>query len=457
MKNALLALAALMLAVSPTHAQIYTALYNFDGTHGAYPAYPDILAQGRDGNLYGTAPDGGLKCQPTGCGVVFRITQGGTLSVLHDFDAIQGSGPNGGLTLAADGSLYGTTAAGASGFGTIFRGVPGGSGEFLHTFGGGADGGNPWAPLIQGSDGNFYGTTTYSDIAYRITRSGTFTSLASLPGPSYAPLLQASDGNFYGTTIVGGDLNCQPGGCGTVFKITPNGIAAIVHAFKNNDGANLYAPVVEGGDGNLYGTALLGGAYAHGVVFKITPQGGFTVLHNFPDPNYPYDGIDPYASLVPGSDGNLYGVTSMGGTNTFWGVMFQITPAGDYSILHDFDYTDGAEPQSTPVQHTNGTFYGLTSTGGTSKQGVVYSFDMGLPPFVRLVSTSGKVGQTGGVLGQGFTGTTNVSFNGISAVFTVVSDTYLTATVPPGANTGFVTVVTPSETLTSNQEFRVRP
>ncbi|HXM19949.1 MAG TPA: IPT/TIG domain-containing protein [Terriglobales bacterium] len=104
-----------------------------------------------------------------------------------------------------------------------------------------------------------------------------------------------------------------------------------------------------------------------------------------------------------------------------------------------------------------GKIYGMAGNGGTHKWGVVYSFDVGLGPFVSLVSTTGKVGITIEVLGQGFTGTTAVSFNGTAATFTVVSDTYLKTTVPSGATTGFVTVTTPGGTLTSNKEFRVKP
>jgi hypothetical protein len=138
-------------------------------------------------------------------------------------------------------------------------------------------------------------------------------------------------------------------------------------------------------------------------------------------------------------------------------VIFRLTSVGNYSILYDFDGTSGANPQSTPMQHTNGKIYGLTAKGGISNNGVVFSFDLGLGAFVRLVSTAGKVGQTGGILGQGFTGTSSVSINGIPASFTVVSDTFINATVPPGATTGFVKVVTPSGTLTSNVPFRVIP
>jgi hypothetical protein len=134
-------------------------------------------------------------------------------------------------------------------------------------------------------------------------------------------------------------------------------------------------------------------------------------------------------------------------------VIFRIAQNGVYSILYNFDGMHGAAPYSTPVQHTNGKIYGLASAGGTSGNGVAYSFDLALGPFVKLVPTVGIIGQTGGILGQGFTGTTNVSFNGTSASFRVVSDTYLTATVPPGATTGYVSVTTPTGTLTSNVPF----
>jgi uncharacterized repeat protein (TIGR03803 family) len=215
--------------------------------------------------------------------------------------------------------------------------------------------------------------------------------------------------------------------------------------------------MVQGSDGNFYGTALEGGAYNGGVVFRLTPQGAITVLHNFLDPNYPNDGYDPYAGLVQATDGNFYGVTNWGGGECDCGVIFQITPNGAYSILYSFDRTHGSYPWSTPMQHTNGKIYGLASSGGTSEDGVVYSLDMGLGPFVSLVSTSGKVGKTVEVLGQGFTGTTAVSFNGTAATFTVVRDTYLKATVPSGATTGAVTVTTPGGILNSNTQFRVTP
>jgi len=243
--------------------------------------------------------------------------------------------------------------------------------------------------------------------------------------------------------------------------MTPKGVVTIVYSFDGTDGAWPQAPLIQGSDGNFYSTASGGGDCGYGdgcgTLFKLTPQGAITVLHNFGDPNYPNDGTYPAAGLVQATDGNFYGVTGGGGAaGSNGGVLFQITPAGAYSILYNFDGTHGAWPQSSPMQHTNGKIYGL-AWGGASGDGVVYSFDMGLGPFVRLVSASGRVGQAMEVLGQGFTGATAVSFNGTAAIYTIASDTFLGTTVPVGATTGFVTVTTPSGTLTSNQEFRVTP
>jgi uncharacterized repeat protein (TIGR03803 family) len=238
--------------------------------------------------------------------------------------------------------------------------------------------------------------------------------------------------------------------------MTPQGGVSVVYSFDGPHGTGPVSPVIEGGGDRLYGTAYKGGVYDLGVTFELSLR-GINVLHSFGDPNDPTDGALPRAGLTQATDGNFYGVTYSGGILEFAGVIFQFTPAGAYSILYDFEKVSGISPQTTLMQHTNGKLYGTTEEGGSLGYGAVYCFDLGLPPFVKLVSPSGRIGQTGGILGQGFTGTTSVSINGIPAAFTVVSDTYLTATVPPGATTGFVTVVTPSGTLTSNQKFRVRP
>jgi uncharacterized repeat protein (TIGR03803 family) len=458
--NAAVILTTLMLVVvlaGTVNAQTYTDLFNFNGTDGAFPV--GTPAQGRDGNLYGITNEGGLYNCPGyngGCGVAFRIAPSG-LTVLYNFGvngSVDGAEPNGGLTLGTDGDFYGTTWEGGDfccnigGYGTIFKITPSGNLTNLHDFTG-TDGAQPLAPPIQGSDGNFYGTTWGT--VYKITPAGTFTALGSLPGGSNAPLLQATDGNFYGTTVNGGDANY-----GTVFKMTPAGVVTILYNFDLTHGASPYGPVIQGSDGNLYGTASVGGTYSSefgGVAFMLTLQGAITVLHNFGGSN---DGDILQAGLIQATDGNFYGATMVGGAKDN-GVIFQMTPAGGYSILYNFGRARGDDVRYTPLQHTNGEIFGLASEGGTSNGGVVFSFKMGLRPFVSFVSAAGKVGATVEILGQGFKGTTSVSFNGTAAEFRVVANTFLGAVVPTGATTGPVTVTTPSGTLTSNKPFLVLP
>ncbi|MGA8150536.1 MAG: choice-of-anchor tandem repeat GloVer-containing protein [Terriglobales bacterium] len=454
--NAALILTMLMLMVAVATAQTYTDLYDFDGYRGNEPM--GSLAQGQDGNLYGTTLSKGYS----GYGVVFKVTPDGRLKVLYNFDGPDGSNEIGGLTLGTDGKFYGTTQTGGTGLlGTFFKITRNGSLTTLYNFTY-AGCSYPNASPIQGVDGNFYGIC-YSYLVpkiYKITPSGIFTVLGSLPGssPNVSPLLQGTDGNFYGPSDYDGTSSR-----GMVFRMTPKGIVKAVYSFHGKHGNLPMGALIQGGDGNFYGTTEKGGANGGGVVYRLTPGGALTVLHNFRDPNYPNDGSQPKNGVVQATDGNLYGVTYLGGTvgcgsgTVGCGIIFQITAAGAYSILYHFDGTHGAHPWTTPIQHTNGKIYGLAWDGGTHGKGVVYSLDIASGPFVRLVSTSGKVGKNIEVLGQGFTDTTDVSFNGTPATFTVVSDTYLKATVPDGATTGFVTVTTLGGTLTSNQQLRVKP
>jgi uncharacterized repeat protein (TIGR03803 family) len=243
-------------------------------------------------------------------------------------------------------------------------------------------------------------------------------------------------------------------GAGTVFRLNLEGSVTTAYDFSAKM-SNPRSPLIQASDGSFYGTTVLGGAYHDGVVFHLVPKQSVTVLHNFPDPDYPNDGTEPTAGLVQASDGNFYGVTPGGLTGP--GVIFEITPSGAYSVLYVFDSSTGAGPGSTPMQHTNGKIYGLAGSGGADNQGVLYSFDLGLPPFVRLLPSAGRIGRTIEFLGQGLTGTTAVSFNGAAATFNVVSDTFLTAVIPTEATTGTVTVLTPSGMLSSNQPFSVTP
>jgi uncharacterized repeat protein (TIGR03803 family) len=453
-------LAALAIAL---HAQNYTVKYNFGTKSGdpINPTYSGIVAQGRDGNLYGTTPFGGAN----GKGAMFKITPGGTLTVVYSFDSTDPY-PYSGLTLGTDGNFYGATySSGTPGDGTVYKITPRGTVTLLHSFTG-SDGSGPFAPPIEGTDGDFYGTTTAGGASsegtvYKITPSGKFTSLYSFDGTTgeepIAPLVQGSDGNFYGTTEVGGMYDA-----GVVFKITSSGKLTAYSLDGGHGGELSFSPLVQGSDGSFYGTASAGGKKDDGAIFKITASGRVTVLHSF---NGTTDGAEPFAGLVQATDGNFYGAAS-NGKDTPQGTIFKISPTSPYpyTVLYSFDGTTGATPWVTLVQHTNGILYGDTNSGGTGNMGcavgtcgVFYSWDAGLGPFVSLVSVAAKVGKTIEILGQGFTGTTGVSFNGTAATFTVVSSTYLTAKVPSGATTGFVTVTTPKGTLTSNKKFRVIP
>jgi len=246
-----------------------------------------------------------------------------------------GQGPDAGLVQGSDGNFYGTTeVGGTNGDGTVFRISPGGTETNLHSFGYPTDGQNPNAGLVQGSDGNFYGTTeyggTHSDgTVFRISPSGTYTSLYSFgssptDGTSPIRLVQGSDGNFYGTTLEGGtSTNCGVGiGCGTVFRISPSGTETNLYSFAGppTDGGYPEAGLVQGSDGNFYGTTEVGGTsancgpYGCGTVFRISPSGSYTNLYSFV--GSPTDGEYPEAGLVQGSDGNFYGTTYYGGASS---------------------------------------------------------------------------------------------------------------------------------------------
>lgn len=262
------------------------------------------IVQGSDGSLYGTAATGGntsAECGAVGCGVVFRVTLTGKESVLHEFAAgsTDGAVPTS-LTQGIDGALYGTTQLGGrSNRGTVFQINSVGSEAVLYSFRGGADGMNPAAALVMGSDGAFYGTTPFGGgstnpacangcgTVYRITTAGVETVLYSFGGGTgnganpYASLIEGSDGNFYGTTEAGGSENCS-GGCGSVFKITPQGIETPVYLFALAiDGISPSSGLIQGSTGDYYGVTESGGTFDGGTIFDVSQAGMETVLHSF--------------------------------------------------------------------------------------------------------------------------------------------------------------------------------
>lgn len=445
----------LIVASVSLSAQTYTDLHEFNClTDGCFSYAPGILAQGTDGNFYGTMFGGGLNND----GTVFKITPSGVITTLYNFSGNDGLTPFGGLTLGTDGNFYGTTTSGGpSHMGTIFKITPAGVLTNLHTFTG-SDGIGPRTPPVEGKDGKFYGVTYNTAIGYSITSSGTFKLLTTaIPQSPQSPLLLANDGNFYGTSVQGGTL-----GVGTVYRMSSSGAVKIIYSFDGTHGEVPYGPLVQGSDGLLYGTTGAGGSpTTGGVIFKLSTGGKITVLHQF-DSASSADGYQPGAGLVAATDGNFYGATSTGvpALAAQYGTLFKITKAGVYSVQYVFDGTHGAHQHSNSVQHTNGTIYGTPLNGGPFDVGVFYSLVQSAPiaPFVSVVGyAGGKAGQTVEILGDGLTGTTSVTFGSGAAAFTVVSDTYMTAVVPAAGTTGTISVTAPTATLLSKQTFKVVP
>jgi uncharacterized repeat protein (TIGR03803 family) len=467
-----------------SHAQTFITVVDFDGPNGAFPAYGSLV-QGRDGNLYGTTQVGGTGA---GGGTVFTVTPEGTLTTLYSFCVsglcTDGTQPQAGLLQATDGNFYGTTITGDEGGqvigGTVFKVTPTGKLTTLHVFDSINDGSYPRGTLVEATDGNFYGTTGGGGTAecpsggcgtiFKITPQGMLTTLHAFDyidgDEPIAGLIQAADGNFYGTTNYGGSSSKCAAGCGTVFRMSVSGSLTTLHSFANTDGSNPQGLLAQAANGNFYGTTRDGGNsgcnFGCGTIFRITRSGVLTTVYAFCALPNCVDGGSPIAGPVLATDGNFYGTTSIGGSQNL-GTVFTITPHGEFATLHSFDSTDGSNPWGALAQRTDGTLYGTTYQGGagfgycTDGCGSIFSLDMGLGPFVSFVRAVGRVGQTGPILGQGFTGTTSVSLNGTPAVFTVKSDTLILATVPIGATTGFVTVTPPSGTLTSNVPFHVIP
>ena len=410
-------------------AQTFTTLYTFCPQSGCTDGWSPVgLVQATDGNLYGATWFGGASsaCGTDGCGTLFKVTTGGTLTTLHSFDGTDGAVPDGAVQ-ATNGTFYGTTtyggassACGTDGCGTIFKITTGGTLSTLHNFDF-ADGSRPNA-VVQATDGNFYGTTWIGGAnscvisgtdngcgtVFKITAGGTLTTLHSFDASEGAGplggLVQSTNGNFYGTTRTppGGEGGAY--GYGTVFEITSSGTLTTLHRFDGTDGAYPYAGLVQATDGNLYGTTTNGGANnvctsgGCGTVFKITPAGAFTTLYSFCTQPNCTDGAGPFG-LVQATDGNLYGATAAGGNisdcnSQGCGTLFKISTGGKLTTLHTFDGTDGASPLAL-VQVTNGKFYGVT-TGGANNNcpqnpttdgagcGTVFSLSVGLSAFPRV-------------------------------------------------------------------------
>ena len=416
---------------------------------------------------------------------MYEITPSGTLTSLHSFcsqTGCTGGGNPGELILGRDGNFYGVTMIGGTnsdpndcpvGCGTVFRSTPGGSVTTLYNFcaqKGCADGFMPNG-LVQGADGNLYGTTdpvsqgfcpTCIGSIFKFTPQGVLTTLYNFcsqtncadgqyPRPG---LIQASNGNFYGTTLTG-----------VIFQITSAGKYSVLYTFKY--GSAYPGPLIEGSNGNLYGVTQFGGAYHNGSVFRITLDGKFFNLYSFCRQSGCPDGYAPAGWLVQGTDGNLYGTASAGGANTNTndcptgcGTIFSLSRAGTFTNLYNFcslaNCADGDGPGLGMIQGTDAKFYGNTSGNYYGPEGTIFSFDMGLGPYIEAQTGFGNAGRRIGILGNNLSSTTAVSFNGVPATFQVLSDTLVRATIPTGATTGAIQLTNANGNLSTKVPFIVR-
>jgi uncharacterized protein (TIGR03437 family) len=406
-----------------------TTLLPFNYTDGASPEAP--LVQGRDGNFYGTTSSGGGG----GLGTVFKITPSGTLTTLHNFclgECSDGALPMAGLIQATDGNFYGTTSGGNAADGTVFKITPEGTLTTLYAFGlVSGDGYYPSGGLIQAKDGNFYGTTTQGGAngnggaIFRITPAGTLTTTYSFSGGSdggepWAGLIQASDGNFYGTTAYGG-----ANGWGTIFEITPAGALITLHSFTGTDGARPLGALVQGNDGKLYGTTCYGGTSAgsDGTIFSLTlpntagsapaiSSGGIISAYSF----------GAFTAVAPGSWIDIYGNNLAADSRAWTGADFNGNTAP--MSLDGTSVTIGGQPAFIDYISPGQVNAQVPSGIGTGSQPVVVTSPAGASAPLTLTVNAEE---------PGLLAPPTFKINGTQYVAALFSDgsTYV---LPPGAS-----------------------
>jgi uncharacterized repeat protein (TIGR03803 family) len=389
-----------------------TTLVSFNFTNGISPGGKNALVQARDGNFYGMTVRGGAlyNNDPNqNYGTIFKMTPDGTLTTLVSFTGTNGpyfGGNPTALLQGRDGYLYGTTYdLGPAQGGTVFRVDTNGNFTSLYFFGTVVndddipDGTQP-VGLMQASDGKLYGTTTAAGIwqggtIFKITTNGSLTTLYSLePNGCYlcgynpgSGLIQDKNGNFYGTDYNGG----ANGSGGTVFELDSNLGFSVLFSFgpgfgANPNGSEPLATLLQGKDGNFYGTTMQGGPSNYGTIFKISPDGMHTTLVS----SYMNGGFS--SPLIQATDGNFYGTTGS--------TVFQMTPGGTITTLYSFaqayldnggSYIGGQYPGAL-MQATDGNFYGTTSQGGTNGVGTIFRLSVPLQPVLKTIAeTAGAV------------------------------------------------------------------
>ncbi len=381
-------------ALAQTAPATFTYIHNFST---ANKTGPSSLIQGSDGNFYGTTNEAGTT-NPSG--TVFELTPAGTLTTLYTFTGGSDGDSPYSLVQGSDGNFYGATAlhyneaTKISTLGTIFKITPAGALTTLHQFANSTGDGSEAIAIIQGSDGNLYGTTdggvNATGTVFQLTTAGDFTTLYNFDATDDATddnfangngadpdgaLIQGSDGNFYGTTSRGG-----PDAVGTVFQITSTGAFKSLYQFKATDS---YYPdgLVQGADGNFYGQTGVSSVSEYGSIFQLTPAGVLTTVHIF----NVADGAYPQGPLVLGSGGDIYGSTYQGGANGY-GTVFQMNTSGALTTLHDYDPYESYATPTALFLGIDGDFYGARSIYG---RGTVFRLSLKPSFFAGQVDAGG--------------------------------------------------------------------
>lgn len=386
-------IAAQRTGTSSGYDLLYSFKGGFQGADDGRDPHAGPLVKIKD-TLYGTTEYGGGICHDR-ClgGTVFAIAPSGSEKIVYSFEASSkndGKNPRSGLA-AVDGTLYGTTVRGGDAScycGTVFKVTLGGTETVLHSFKGPPDGYGPDESSLLNVNGTLYGTTVNGGAhskgtVFAITTSGSESVVYSFSGADGAypkATLIDVNGTLYGTTTEGGTYCGSKGGCGTVFSLTPSGTERVVYDFQGgvDDGRFPTQEALLDLNGTLYGMTKRGGKYDAGTLFSIGPTGKEAIFHSF---GGKYDGVYPYGGLLH-VNGAFYGTTSNGGSVSCGvryggvhgcGTVFKATASGTETVLHSFgEPKDGTYPYSGVID-VDGTLFSTTTAGGTHDAGTVFT------------------------------------------------------------------------------------